>query len=377
MQGRNEPNEGVGKQPSWQVVSKEEETVPPDDPEYDLAIERGEATFQQWAETWFYSQKRFNDRELNRQRYEKYREKMFKSFVAAEGPVLGSYYCRNVPAAAAITRKTVKQRRWLRRRQTELLTLHLLNNAPQGVENDPDGVAALDLLAECDKLATKADEYLIGQRRRQAVEMVYGLVTDLLWILDQVADRLRSTGGLAGLGVGKDPVPASESKLVEDARDRHGYNSSYLDSVAGRTAQFVFFEGMLLAAVGLGLFGWIIATISFGLPERRFVLVSFIAGAVGALTSVLTRVKSSGLKIDYEEGWLFLLILGGLRPVMGALAGSLLFFGVKAAIIPLALPTDSEGQFALFLVSAFFAGFNERWFDDMLAGVAHKVSGTS
>jgi hypothetical protein len=60
------------------------------------------------------------------------------------------------------------------------------------------------------------------------------------------------------------------------------------------------------------------------------------------------------------------------------IAGVLLYFGVIAGVVPLALPVGDDARIALFAVVAFLAGFNERFVDDMLGDLGRRlVPGTT
>jgi hypothetical protein len=61
------------------------------------------------------------------------------------------------------------------------------------------------------------------------------------------------------------------------------------------------------------------------------------------------------------------LFLGSLRPVIGAVFGMALSLAVTAKIVNLPGVGRSEtAQFAALVVTAFFAGFSERWAKDTL-----------
>jgi hypothetical protein len=97
------------------------------------------------------------------------------------------------------------------------------------------------------------------------------------------------------------------------------------------------------------------------------------AGAAGATVSVLLRVRSSGLVLDYQVGRRRLLLLGAVRPVIGAVSGSLVYFLSLAGIIPLAESSAYSRQLGLHVIFGFLSGYSERWIQDMLANVGERL----
>jgi hypothetical protein len=111
-----------------------------------------------------------------------------------------------------------------------------------------------------------------------------------------------------------------------------------------------------------------------GFNLERF-LTTFIAGAVGAIVSVMTRLSGSGVAIDYETGRGYLALLGAFRPLIGATFGVALYFGIASGILQTAIPTDANEVFVFFAFIAFLAGFSERWAKDMLVVGRDSVAG--
>ncbi len=66
-----------------------------------------------------------------------------------------------------------------------------------------------------------------------------------------------------------------------------------------------------------------------------------------------------------------LVVFGALRPLIGGVFGLVTFCVLKAGLISaLVVPTGAGEQLAFVAVFAFAAGFNERFFQDMLAGAS-------
>jgi hypothetical protein len=145
-----------------------------------------------------------------------------------------------------------------------------------------------------------------------------------------------------------------------------------------RRATMAYFDGMLLGALvftGVGIvLGHILAGVDIsGFDLERF-LTTFIAGAVGAIVSVMTRMSGSEVTIDYETGRGYLAVLGAFRPLIGAIFGVALYFGISSGILQAAVPKESNEVFFYFAFISFLAGFSERWAKDTVVAGRNAVS---
>jgi hypothetical protein len=89
------------------------------------------------------------------------------------------------------------------------------------------------------------------------------------------------------------------------------------------------------------------------------------AGGAGALLSVMTRMSSGTVHIRYDENKWTLFLVGGFRPVIGAVSGVALYVLFKAQLLPLQVPVGAS-EFFTFGGLAFVAGFSERLAQDAL-----------
>jgi hypothetical protein len=349
-------------------VVEQPDDSPDNDPEIEMAIRQQQASFTQWASAWFYSRARFNPSSTKaRERWQRYRDGgLFDSFVASEGRVVDSYYCGEVDAAAALTLK--RRSLWSKVFRWEEPTLHILNNAPPGADGDPDAVAALDLLSECDELSVRAADFLPNLPRRQILSHIYGLTTDALFILDEAARRL-----LARPAPSPGTQGGSDSGLVQNAKARLRFLTTYLDWAAKRAAQFYYLRGVALGLALVALVAVLLGQIEASGLQMDLLAWTMGAGAAGATVSVLLRVRSSGLVLDYQVGRRRLLLLGAVRPVIGAVSGSLVYFLSLAGIIPLAESSAYSRQLGLHVIFGFLSGYSERWIQDMLANVGERL----
>ena len=106
----------------------------------------------------------------------------------------------------------------------------------------------------------------------------------------------------------------------------------------------------------------------------RAPVAALIAGALGAVVSVIQRINAGKFTLDYDVGRPYAFFLGGLRPLIGgafaiaiafAFTGGLLHLPVAAASAP------TTAALAL-LVLSFLAGFSERWAQDTLAAAGAR-----
>jgi hypothetical protein len=91
-----------------------------------------------------------------------------------------------------------------------------------------------------------------------------------------------------------------------------------------------------------------------------------IAGAAGALVSVLTRVTNESLHLDFHVGPRMLVVLGLARPILGSILALALYWATVGEVVPLAPPGAPDARYAFFIAIGFIAGFSERYAQDML-----------
>ena len=96
-------------------------------------------------------------------------------------------------------------------------------------------------------------------------------------------------------------------------------------------------------------------------------VAALVAGALGAVVSVIQRINQGKFTLEYDTGRLYAMFLGGLRPLIGGAFALVLSFAFTGGLLSLpSRSTDAHRKLAL-LVVAFLAGFSERWAQDTLA----------
>jgi hypothetical protein len=94
-----------------------------------------------------------------------------------------------------------------------------------------------------------------------------------------------------------------------------------------------------------------------------------VAGAVGAVVSVIARVNSGSFALDVDVSRGYTLFLGSLRPWIGSIFGLVIYFAVTSKFVQIfQVPKDETEAFYFLCVLAFAAGFSERWAQDTLTG---------
>ncbi len=99
--------------------------------------------------------------------------------------------------------------------------------------------------------------------------------------------------------------------------------------------------------------------------------VAFPAGGIGAVVSVLTRMTSGRLRLDVHAGRGMLAVYGAVRPFVGAISGMVVFVLIVGGLLP---EIHASGPpLAFYTAIGFFAGFSERFAQDMLATASRGV----
>lgn len=154
--------------------------------------------------------------------------------------------------------------------------------------------------------------------------------------------------------------------------------SSYIKS-ATRSAQQWYWRGTAQSA------GWLVITLAAAAvmagvlgswnPDSVALLLgsTALAGALGAVVSVLQRQSASGLRLNYETEHTTIKRNGYFRPLVGAVFG-VVSYGLLAGGLLAINPAPGTSRLAFYVSIAFVAGFSERFARDLLSGSASLVS---
>ena len=338
---------------------------------------------------------------------DRYHEKL-KQFSASEGKIVAAYWSATVPSGIVMTEQ---------RRRRDLLNLLLgprisLHRATTWLTASDPRIA--ELLHHCDTLGNKAAEILTRTSKRVAMTWIFSAESYLLGIVEgrswgpiparsetngrhepNAADGNPASAGTTALTSPAGPTKASEGsakgsscELTEDELVNRGRAEiieieKYYDRAAANAARFLLFWGMVAGAFLAGAVAVVIALIAgFGFDSidlnslsTRFFFACFAAGALGAMVSVLTRMRSDNFSLDYEVGRTTAFWLGAIRPFIGAVFGLFIYFALQSELLQLQEPDEGKAFF-FFTLLAFVAGFSERLTRVILSNAERTVAGT-
>jgi hypothetical protein len=271
------------------------------------------------------------------------------SFEDEHGRIVSAYWCADVESAVALTAGKPRTG-WLRRLLSVSPRFHRVSD--WATKDDPE---IARLLHNCDALAIRAAEVLRGRSRRICIQLVMTSACHLLSLVDARATR---------------PDPQTRRKAIEaEQRELAGVQRDYREAANG-DAQLVYFAGMAIGCACLVL----LYIIAGGVLSREDVHSStiigcLVAGAVGAVVSVIARVNSGSFALDEIVARGYTLFLGALRPLLGSIFGLLTYSAITSGFVELFnVPDDPMQRFYFLSVIAFGAGFSERWAQDTLTG---------
>jgi hypothetical protein len=302
--------------------------------------------------------RREDGRRDGRELEQAYRLKV-KEFQAAEGEILDAYWCWNEASAVALTAK--RKKRTAIRRGAPQLRLH---RATDWATIKMPEVA--ELLHHYDSLAIRVSEILNPAPKRIAMERIFAEQSYLLGFVETTRAK---------------PSESQLRTLLEKQRAALKHIEDYYHRAGENAARIYYFFGMmvgmlLLAAVAVAVTVPLVLYTDVDLVEMRDYLSSYAAGAVGAVVSVMSRMRQDtatqqGFRVDYEVGKGPLWFLGGVRPVLGAIFGTATYFALQSSLVQMS-PQAPDKAFYFFALLAFLSGFSER-FTHVIFGQAEKT----
>jgi len=264
-------------------------------------------------------------------------------FEAEHGRIVDAYWCNDEASGVALT---VKRRPWI---LPDVVRLHWATN--WSTREKPK---LMTLLYRCESIAVRVHEVLRDTSQRLAMQSLFTVISFLLGFGE--TKRAHSDRAVAEV----DRATRAELKAIE----------TYYHRAAVRSGQIVYVGGMLLGMLPLGLL--IVAAAVLKLADTndsavRIAILCFAAGGVGALMSVMSRLTSGRVRVDWEFGKDTLRTLGALRPFVGGVFGLMTFFALKSGVVALDIANNARSTY-FYVLFAFAAGFSERLAQDMLLG---------
>jgi len=263
------------------------------------------------------------------------------SFQAHHGQIVRAYWCAEVESAVALTERR-RARGWL----TPVFGFH--RESDWATKSDPDVAAELH---RCDELAVRANAVLTGVRQRICLELVVASAAHRRSLVDTRAGTTDPEKTKAAL--------AHEQEVMQKVRD-------YYCEAANGQAQLIYSGGIATVLAVLSAVAALWLSITWATP-----VAALIAGAVGAVVSVIQRINSGSFVLDYDVGGPYAFFLGGLRPLIGGAFGMAITFAFDGGLLhlPVAASATTHDRRLALLVLGFLAGFSERWAQDTLTSV--------
>jgi hypothetical protein len=287
--------------------------------------------------------------------YEGPAEKRYREFVdrfeEQHGAIVSQYWCTSEASGIALT---IKRRPLL---LADTVRLHWATDW-----STKDKPKLMRLLYECETLAVRIQEVLRDTSRRLAIQSLFNVISFVLAFAET-------------------PHASDEKALADITRTtRAGLREihTYYCHAAERSGQITYVGGMLFGMVIpflISIAGWILVGNNHS-SAVGIGLLCFSAGAVGALVSVMSRLSSGKVRVDWEFGKDTLRTLGSLRPFVGAVFGLITYLALKSGVIGIDL-ANHAGSSYYFVVFSFAAGFSERLAQDMLLSSTLEQFGKS
>jgi hypothetical protein len=282
----------------------------------------------------------------NRRPYTGAAEERYREFEARfeeqNGKIVSAYWCTDEASAIVLT---IKRRPLL---LADTVRLHWATDW-----STRDKPKLMTLLYECESLAVKVQEVLRDTSRRLAVQSLFSVISFVLGFAE--TERAQNERAVA------DVTRTTRAHLKEIEK--------YYRKAAARSGQIVYIGGVLLGMVPmvlLALLAWLLIANAKDFNSPAGIgLLCFSAGGVGALVSVMSRMSTGRVRLDWEFGKDTLRTLGALRPFVGAVFGLMTFLALKSGVVKL---MSGDGSSYYYIVFAFIAGFSERFAQDMLLG---------
>ena len=266
-------------------------------------------------------------------------------FEAQQGKIVAAYWCTDEASAIVLT---IKRRPLL---LADTVRLHWATDW-----STRDKPKLMTLLYECESLAVKVQEVLRDTSRRLAMQSLFNVISFVLGFAE--TERSHNERAIAA-------VSQTTRKHLKEIE-------KYYRKAAARSGQIVYVGGVLLGMVPmvlLAFLAWLlIANANDFNSPAGIGLLCFSAGGVGAMVSVMSRMSTGSVRLDWEFGKDTLRTLGALRPFVGAVFGLITFLALKSGVVDLTVGNGNNTYY--YIVFAFVAGFSERFAQDMLLGAA-------
>lgn len=266
-------------------------------------------------------------------------QQLLRRFEHQHGKLISAYWCSHIESSVALSeqpRRFPFHPRLAFHRETDWATKRYPEIAAQ--------------LHHLDDLAIRARTVLTGVRQQICLHRVASSAGHLLSLVDTASappNREQLTAALE-----------EEANRIDDIQH-------YYDDAANGQAQIVYFSGM---AAGVILISLLAGLFLIHVDTWQAGVAALVAGAVGAVVSVIQRINNRHFQVAYDVGRPYAFFLGGLRPLIGGAFAIAVSFAFDSGIMHLPITSaKAEDKHLALVVVSFLAGFSERWAQDTLA----------
>jgi hypothetical protein len=286
------------------------------------------------------------------QRYRAFRAQ----FEHRHGRIVDEFWCNDEASGVVVTLKeAVIPLRWLGK--DPIARIYCATNWQ--TRELPPQVAKL--VHDGEALGLRAREVLRSTAQRLVIKRLFSVAAFLLGYYD-----------------GRKVTHAESEPAIVEARQELAEIRREYETAATRSAQIVYFWGMVIGLLWLSVLGLIALPIlrdldHLGSTSRENFYGAALVGALGAMVSVVARMNSNSFSVEYDVGRPTLRRLGAFRPLVGAIFGVVIYFVLASGLMYGDKASDKR-SFAFYAVFAFLAGFSERFVKDTLDGVEGSSS---
>ena len=278
-----------------------------------------------------------------------------------------------------------QERKWWLTQQRKPVRLHLVLPTPATKQ-------VLMSLSRCGTQAVYARRFLQDEDLRQCLTLLYWPADSLIATADayasapapaELASNMLNASQPATTESSRPPTTTapkqstatndtSTDQLTDVVNKQLDTADQYYQHFTQRTIRSAYFRG-----IGYGMVTVVVLFVIFYVFRGFFkapiaLLWSIMAGALGALTSVLSSATFGRIILDRTQGGNWNTFLGAFRPIIGALFGAAFFTLINAGFLPVKIPSGEA--IALYASIAFLAGFSQRWAQDTLKAAEGRVS---
>jgi hypothetical protein len=248
----------------------------------------------------------------------------------------------------------------------------VLRTGPDTVD---DNIHIVELLLKCDALIERARSNLRPRESDKFVSLVFGIVKVLMSLADYTEDRSRGRHRQGDESSTVKSLAILESRLDNaseeyESRLQRGLRTTYLFSMLSG----------LVALVPLAILAYILlrgplgSLGTIGRTDVGLGSACLIAGAFGALISVLIRMTSGKFTLPTTAGSREIWVLGAFRTLIGAIFGLSFYVLVVGGLLPVNVPEDPVAVLFFYPGLAFLAGFSERLAQDTVRRTGEEAT---